>query len=296
MIDFDYRFPLFDSIMAGSLSPFLPENNYSAFLNEENYRIGLDSIPDEGRTGFSFYKPANFKCRYYYHKLVQETFLYCNEMLRFLQEEQDTDTRAYLRLTLLDKHLKTCLLRLGELIRSNNLQSTHFLHPTQDTPPELLSNSYVFQLLKVCVAKAYLEFQLAFSDQIHSPLTEAMLYMALVGELAPVNCYLKQMPTAPAEKQPLKEKTTTPVVENIAERPLTSQTETGHAKPSVDTKLHTVKDLIALKIGSDRTIRRLLEKKELIGIKQKNGWRIEDVELQRYLSNLKSQQNNKTKP
>jgi len=29
MIDFEYRFPLFDSIMVGSLSPFLPENNYS---------------------------------------------------------------------------------------------------------------------------------------------------------------------------------------------------------------------------------------------------------------------------
>ena len=29
MIDFDFRFPLFDSIMVGSLSPFLPEKtNY----------------------------------------------------------------------------------------------------------------------------------------------------------------------------------------------------------------------------------------------------------------------------
>jgi hypothetical protein len=51
-----------------------------------------------------------------------------------------------------------------------------------------------------------------------------------------------------------------------------------------------------MKIGSDRTIRRLLEKKELIGIKQKNGWRIEDAELQRYLKNLKTQHNYKTKP
>ncbi len=56
----------------------------------------------------------------------------------------------------------------------------------------------------------------------------------------------------------------------------------------VDTKLHSVKDLIAMKIGSDRTIRRLLEKRELIGIKQTNSWRIEDAELQRYLNNLKS--------
>ena len=135
----------------------MPENSYSAYLNDENYSIGLNSITDEGRLGFTFYKPANFKCRLYYHKLVQETFLYCNDILLCLEAEQDIDTRAYSRLTLLDKHLKTCLLRLGEIMHSNNLYSKHFLQPTQDTNPELLSNSYVFHLLKVCVAKAYTE-------------------------------------------------------------------------------------------------------------------------------------------
>lgn len=296
MIDFDFRFPLFNSIMVGSLSPFLPENNYSVYLNEENDRIELDSILDEGRFGFTFYKPANFKCRYYYQKLVQETFLYCNEILQFLEEEQDTDTRAYLRLTLLDKHLRTCLIRLGEQMQTNNLQSSHFLHPTQDTLPELLSNSYVFQLLKVCVAKAYLEIQLALSDVIHNPLTEAMLYTAMVGELPPVKSFLKQIPAEKLQKQPLKAKATNPTEERITEPLVSTQSETGQATTAVDTKLHTVKDLIALKIGSDRTIRRLLEKKELIGIKQKNGWRIEDAELQHYLKNLKTQHNNKTEP
>ena len=295
MIDFDFRFPLFDSVMVGSLSPFLPENNYSVYLNEENYRIELDSIPDEGRLGFTFYKPANFKCRYYYQKLVQETFLYCNDILQFLEEEQDTDTRAYLRLILLDKHLRTCLIRLGEQMQTNNLHSANFLSPTLDTPPELLSNSYVFQLLKVCVAKAYLEIQLALSDVIHNPLTEAMLYTAMVGELPPVKSFLKQIPAEKLQKQS-KAKATNPTEERITEPLVSTQSETEQATAAVDTKLHTVKDLIDMKIGSDRTIRRLLEKKELIGIKQKNGWRIEDAELQRYLKNLKTQHNYKTKP
>jgi len=296
MIDFDFRFPLFDSIMVGSLSPFLPENNYSTYLNEENFTIGLDSIVDEGRLGFTFYKPTNFKCKFYYHKLVQETFFYCNEILHFLEEEQDADSRNYLRLTLLDKHLKTCLLRLGEQMQTNNLQSAHFLNPTQDTPPELLSNSYVFQLLKVCVAKAYLEIQLALSDVIQSPLTEAMLYTAMVGELPPVKCFLKQMPTVLVKKQPLKSKEIAPTEDRITEPLVSTQSETGQATTFVDTKLHTIKDLVTLKIGSERTIRRLLQNKELIGIKQRNGWRIEDKELQRYLSSLKTQHNTKTRP
>jgi len=295
MIDFEYRFPLFDSIMVGSLSPFLPENNYSVYLNEENNRIGLDSMPDEGRVGFTFYKPANFKCRYYYHKLVQETFLYCNEILRYLEEEQDADARAYLRLTLLDKHLKTCLIKIGETLHSGNLSTQHFLHPLPETDPELLSNSYIFHLLKVCVAKAYLEVQLALSDVINNPLTETMLYSAMVGELPPIKCFLKHIPTEKLQKSS-KAKVTTLTEERITEPLVSTQSETGQATASVGTIFYTVKDLIDMKIGSDRTIRRLLKKKELIGIKQKKGWLVEDTEYQRYFNNLKTKQHNKTKP
>jgi hypothetical protein len=295
MIDFEYRFPLFDSIMVGSLSPFLPENNYSAYLNEENDRIGLDSILDEGRVGFTFYKPANFKCRYYYHKLVKETFYYCNDILQYLEEEQDADTRAYLRLTLLDKHLKTCLIKIGETIHSSNLSTQHFLQPLPETDSELLSNSYIFHLLKVCVAKAYLEVQLALSDVIHNPLTETMLYTAIVGELPPIKCFLKHIPVADLQQRSLKDKDTT--ITKTITKPLNSTlSDEENTAAMVDTKLHTVKDLIAMKIGSDRTIRRMLERKEIIGIKQKNGWRIEDAELQHYLTNLKIKNKDKTKP
>jgi hypothetical protein len=295
MIDFDYRFPLFDSIMVGSLSPFLPENNYSAYLNEENDRIGLDSILDEGRLGFTFYKPTNFKCRYYYHKLVQETFYYCNDILQYLEEEQDADTRANLRLTLLDKHLKTCLIKIGETLHSGNLSTRHFLKPLPEADPELLSNSYIFHLLKVCVAKAYLEVQLALSDVIHNPLTETMLYTAIVGELPPIKCFLKEIPAEKLQKLS-KAKATTPTEERILEPLERTQPETEQVTATVGTVFYTVKDLIDMKIGSDRTIRRLLKKKELIGIKQKKGWLVEDTEYQRYFNNLKTKQHNKTKP
>ena len=281
----DYRFPLFESILYGSLNPFLPANNFTANFDEKHISMGYDSIPDEGIYDFTFYKPANFKCQFYYHKLVQETFLYCNEILEYLKEVQDVDSRAYLGLTILDKHLQTCLLKIGETIQTNNLSPTNFLQPTQDTDPELFSNSYIFHLLKVCVAKAYLEVQNALSDVVLNPLTEAMLYTAVVAEMPPVRCYLKQKS---GEKSQQKEKGNkekqTP--KPHSEAAMESNSEMNISK--VDTKLHSVKDLIAMKIGSDRTIRRLLEKKELTGIKQTNGWRIEDAELQRYLKNLKS--------
>ncbi len=280
-MNFDYYFPLFESILYGSLSPFLPANNFTVDFDEKAFGIGFDSIPDEGLYGFRFYKPANFKCRFYYHKLVQETFLYCNEILEYLAEVKDVDSQAFLGLKILDRHLKTCLLKIGETIQTNNLSLTNFLQTTQDTDPELFSNSYIFHLLKVCVAKAYLEVQFALSDVVLNPLSEAMLYTAVVREMPLVKCYLKRLAKDKSDQRAKvnKEKQSP---QPSSEAPMESNSEMNLSK--VDTKLHSVKDLIAMKIGSDRTIRRLLEKRELIGIKQTNSWRIEDAELQRLFS------------
>ena len=291
-MDFDYRFPLFESILYGSLNPFLRANNFTADFDEKYLGMGFDSTPDKGIYGFTFYKPANFKCRFYYHKLVQETFLYCNDILEYLAEVQDADSRAYLGLTILDRHLKTCLIKIAEILQTNNLSTTIFLQPTQDTDPDLFSNSYIFHLLKVCVAKAYLEVQNALSDVVLNPLSETMLYTAVVAEMPPVKSYLKQKS---GEKLQQKEKVNNEKQSAQADSEVAVESNSEMNLSKVDTKLHSVKDLIAMKIGSDRTVRRLLEKKELIGIKQNNGWRIEDTELQRYLKNLKSKTNDKSK-
>lgn len=293
MVGFEYRFPLFDNLLVGSLNPFLPQNGYRVFADEMQVGVGLTSVPDNGRYGFRFYKPTNFKCSYYYHKLVPETFLYCNELLAYLADETDTDTRAYLRLTLLDKHLKTCLLRIGELIQTNRLQTNSFLKPTADADPDLLSNSYIVHLLKLCVAKAYLEIQYALLDVVVNPLPESMLYTALVGEISPVNCLLNSIVLQRTE-MPLKTPQNAPV--NLT-APIASTIKPADTTQSptmvVDTKLHTIKDLIELKLGSDKAIRRLLEKGVLRGFKQGRTWRIEDAELQRYLIQLKTSTRNK---
>ncbi|MEI8085630.1 MAG: helix-turn-helix domain-containing protein [Paludibacter sp.] len=293
MINFDYRFPLFDSIMYGSLSPFLSANHFTADFGERSTSIGLDAISDEGMYAFKFYKPTNFKCKFYYRKLISETFLYCNELLQYLEENQDADTRAYLRLTILDKHLKTCLIKLGETIQVNHLSTSLFLKPSPDTAQELFSNSYIFHLLKGCLVKAYLEVQFAMRDVVQCPLSENMLYTAVVGELPPVNCYMKRL-TAENVKQRKKASAEPKITQPASEVSAASKPEI--TPPTVDTKFHTVKDLVEMKIGSDRTIRRLLEKKELVGIKQKNNWLIEETELQQYLKDLKSKTNHKPRP
>lgn len=293
MVGFEYRFPLFDSLLVGSLNPFLPQNGYRSFVDDSQVGIGLTSVPDNGRYGFRFYSPTNFKCSYYYHKLVPETFLYCNELLAYLADETDTDTRAYLRLTLLDKHLKTCLLRIGELIQSNHLQTHSFLKPTADTDPEQLSNSYILHLLKVCVAKAYLEIQQVLLDVVVNPLSESMLYTAIVGEIPPVNCLLKQLSLLRAE-MPLKTPQNASINSTAPIAPSSIPSVTNDIPTMiVDTKLYTIKDLVEMNMGSDKTIRRLLEKGVLIGFKQGKTWRIEDAELQRYLIQLKISTKNK---
>lgn len=293
MIGFEYRFPLFDSLLVGSLNPFLPQNGYRVFVDDLQVGVGLTSVPDNGKYGFRFYSPTNFKCSYYYHKLVPETFLYCNELLAYLADETDFDTRAYLRLTLLDKHLKTCLMRIGELIQTNCLQTNSFLKPTVDTDPEQLSNSYILHLLKLCVAKAYLEIQFALLDVVVNPLSESMLYTALVGEIPPANCLLKQLSLLRAET-PLKTPQNASINSTAPIAPSSIPSDTNELPTMVvDTKLYTINDLVKLKIGSDKTIRRLLEKGVLRGFKQGKTWRVEDAELQRYLIQLKTSTKNK---
>ncbi|HEY5591068.1 MAG TPA: hypothetical protein VIK55_08620 [Paludibacter sp.] len=294
MINSEFRFPLFDSLLYGSLNPFLPANHYETFIDDPHRGINPESISDPGVYAFTFYLPTNFKCTFYYHKLIQETFWYCHDVLEMLDAEQDMDSRAYLRLSLLDKHLKTCLIKTGEIIRTNDFTISTFINPTPDSNFETISNAYIFQLLKVCLAKAYLEVQEALKDVVFQALTEAMLYTAVVGELPPVKCYLKKL----AEKN----KNITSKDKSVYEKPQTASEVFKESNPeiipstsTVDTKFHTVKDLVAMKIGSERTIRRMIENLELNAVKGKKGWLVTEIELQRYLGNLKMNTLNRRK-
>ena len=189
-MEFDYYFPLFNQLMYGQLNPELPENAES-----QNYTLRIEQqVTTHGKQvgtfSLHYLKPVNLKCVYYGQLLLSETNLYCEDALEYIPTETDTRIRSFLRDQILDKHLTTCLERIGEKIKTKNYRLEELEHPVVDADRDRLSNIYIIHLLKACVAKAYLEIQEQLVDVVSWKRTEELLYLGVVKELQPIKHFL----------------------------------------------------------------------------------------------------------
>lgn len=202
-MNFDYYFPLFEEILHGKLNPLLPANAEGHGYNLRLQEQVLMHAEDTGVYKLRFQKPPTLKARYYQQKILSETFLYVADVQDYLAQETNRQVRAYLRDQLLDKHLTTCLMRIGETIRSQGLSLSVLTSPETTTDNNSLSDSYIFHLLRVCLAKAYLEIQEVLADVVLYRQTEEWLYTSLSGEVSPVSCFLQKRVSA--DVQPAKD-------------------------------------------------------------------------------------------
>ena len=138
-------------------------------------------------------------------------------MQEYLAGETNRQIKSYLRDQILDKHLTTCLMRLGEKIQTENLHLKDLTEPSADTDNNRLSDIYIFHLLRVCLAKAYLEIQELLHEVLVYKQTEEWLYTSLAGQTPPVRLFLRKLAkTQKPEKvsnstnQPTNEQTTIP--------------------------------------------------------------------------------------
>ena len=208
-MEFDYYFPLFNQLMYGQLNPELPENSES-----QNYTLRIEQQiiiqgKQVGRFSLRYLTPVNLKCVYYLNLLQSETNLYCEDALAYIPTETDTRIRSFLRDQILDKHLTTCLERIGEKIKTENYRFEELEHPVVDADRDRLSNIYIIHLLKACVAKAYLEIQEQLVDVVSWKRTEELLYLGVVKELQPIKHFLvkqeKMTPKPSEDKLPDKQ-------------------------------------------------------------------------------------------
>ena len=192
-MDFDIYFPLFNEILHGSLNPERPENavgkNYGIRLQEQI----VGDLQPMGAYSLQYLKPINQKTSYYRRMLLSETNGYCLDALEYLPTQIDVRIRTYLRDQILDKHLTTCLMRLGEKINTENYRLDELRKPAIEANLERLSNIYIFHLLKVCLAKAYMEVQAQLYDVLTWKYTEGVLYSSFVGEIPGMKCFLKRL-------------------------------------------------------------------------------------------------------
>lgn len=279
-MNLDYRFPLFDSLLQGKMNPLLPGNNADAGFRLRLQEQIVENAKDEGCYTLTFVKWAHPKTDYYRRLLLGETFAYCNELTTHLRAEMNRQIRAYYREMILDRHLVTCLQRLGEVITESGLKLSSLSQPTPEDSTDSLANCYVLHLLKVCLAKAYLEVQQALSDVVLIPQTELMLYSAYLHELPPVRTFLEKRAKS-SMAQVVQEQ---PHGSPVTERAVTDLSAGAGGIPE-EAYILVSEAATALKV-SEKTILRRLSSGEIKGVKDKSRWLIDKTAFKSYLNGL----------
>jgi len=278
-MDSDYRFPLFEEIIHGTLDPVLPSMAADTGYEERLKNMICCKSTDNGRYQINFPAGHHLKQRYYRNLLLSETVGYCNEMVEMLSKETLPPIRTYYRDLILDKHLTCCLKRLSEKLHKHNL--TTFPSRTDLPPPttESICNSYILHFLKVCLTKAYLEIQHTLSDVVVYSLTEQTIYSTYFDALPPVYCWLS---TKPATKQPQHN-----AAALTQESPPGYGDNTAPAKenlpPEDSGKFLQVNDIVAKTGWSEKTVRRYLQEGSLKGSKPRGKWLISQEDFENYM-------------
>ncbi|HET7732520.1 MAG TPA: helix-turn-helix domain-containing protein [Paludibacter sp.] len=279
-MNLDYRFPLFDSLLQGKMNPLLPENNADAGFRLRLQEQIVESAVDEGCYTLTFVKWAHPKTDFYRRLLLGETFAYCNELTAHLRAETNRQIRAYYREMILDRHLVTCLQRLGEAITESGLKLSSLSQPAPEDTTDSLANCYVLHLLKVCLAKAYLEVQQALGDVVLIPQTELMLYSAYLHELPPVRTFLEKRAKS-GMYQAVQEH---PHGSPETERAVNDLSTGGGGMPEEVYML--VSEAAKALMVSEKTILRRLSRGEIKGVKDKNRWLIDKTAFKTYLNGI----------
>lgn len=193
-MDFELYFPLFDKILYGNLNPSLEINVEGLDYHTRIQEMIFIPAQDTGIFKSVYKPPFSFKTRYYHKLLTAEVNAYIAEMQEITGNETDPRIRAFLRNRLLDKHLSTCLQRLGAYCKEKNLSVHALITPCNETDNNHLSDIWIFHFLKVMLAKAYLEIQFMLKDVVQSNYNEEQLYVTLFGETLPVQLWLKKLP------------------------------------------------------------------------------------------------------
>lgn len=297
----DNSFPLFESIMHGSLDPLAPAMAASSNYEQRILDQIVDAEHDKGIYSISFVTSRYLKEKYYRRLMFTETIAYCNEWLATFAAEDNSDILAYYRDSILDKHLKACMMRLHEKMLDAGLHRQDLLLPEKalEVDAEMRCNAYVLHLLKVCLAKVYLDFQQALLPVVKLKMNEAELYCNYFGELAAcktwillkanrlVNHLSTEAQTAPSNKLP----TTLPKA--YAPSTETSSVAASPTAEPLSTSVQVQDDLylkvsdVCQKTGlAERTIRKYLSEGKLKG-SQPNGqlWVIKQSDLQQFMEN-----------
>lgn len=255
-MEFDIYFPLIEEILHGDLRPERPENADGHHYTIRLQKQSVTRIGSVGNYTIRFLKPVSPKCAWYYQLLRSETNSYCLDAVEALSGETNELIRKYMRKQILDDHLTTCLMRVGEMIRMQGYHLSELDSPAPDADRERLSDIYIWHLLKTCLVRAYLEVQELLSDVIGWKQTEELLCLGVLQEMPPVRRFLEWQEVRP-DAIPAGSKQSPPP-EKVAEEPLESSTEVMDGPQFYDRK-----KMCELYCCSDSTLSRKIKEGDI---------------------------------
>ena len=185
---------IFEQVLRGDLQPWRQENEH----NEQFASIIADIDQTEPQFqelyNFEFYRYFNNKTRYYHKLITNDTVNFCNQNIAQIGSDDDRRIIKFKLGKMLKKTLPTYLRDIAKVIKTSDY-SLVYINPhksTFDYDAAHKSDTYVVQLLKVALVKAYLEIQNAFKDYIKDFYMELEdLYLQYLNEPIPENSFLK---------------------------------------------------------------------------------------------------------
>lgn len=190
------KLQILDDILYKGLQPWLPENNpdekYAAMLSEIKViesDLNLKYVVD-------FPRPFNNKTKYYQRVIFREMNTYCNLVINQIADNNDIRVKKYWLNDTLDKKLKTRLKEIGKLIKERQLDFIYIdsskITFEKDTGHK--TDTYIIQLLKICLMKIYLEIQNKFMNLREEVMLIDDFYTQFLFEPVPSNSHIKETP------------------------------------------------------------------------------------------------------
>lgn len=269
----DIYYPLFEEVLHGKLSPEREEHVDGLHFTRKLEKMSIGKSRFKGAYQLYFYDATSAKERYYQSILLQELEGYCCDVVEELRQEMSIEVLRYRKKQLLSDHLTTCLMRLGEHLRNRDYRLSN-LEPNGITvAAETHSNSYIYQLLKCCLIKAYLEIQYALGRVVSSPLDEKVIRATLVGEVPPIEkLYIQRNKQLPEKEMKTSAKETTPLNE---------------LKVPVVSSFYTTAEVCTLLRKSESTINRWVQAGKLDAVKVGKAYRFPKDKMDNFIAGLK---------
>lgn len=188
----------FDSILYGKMMPWLPENRNSEKYLSMLYQVKTVSQSFPFQFQVKFQRPFDHKTKYYSKFILNETINTINHFHGLISSNDCNHLKIYWLDRILEKKLKTRLQDIGNIIKERNFTSINLSQEkkSKEVDQDLLSNTHIIQLLKLCYMQIYLELQEAFKEWMAEIFIIDDFYNQLLFEPVPESQFLSRLKSA----------------------------------------------------------------------------------------------------